>query len=90
LPFPRYPKLAVRMFATDGTRVNAIAPCLISTDTVRAELSPEKVQYVLPLWREGKELDIVAGQILPCPRLDLHAISPVQGRRAVRPAISLQ
>ena len=51
-----------REFAPDGIRVNAIAPGLIFTDTIRAELSPEKVQYVMRqqlLEREGEERDVV-------------------------------
>jgi len=51
-----------REFASDGIRVNAIAPGLIFTDTIRAELSPDSVnrvmaQQILP--REGEESDIV-------------------------------
>jgi 3-oxoacyl-[acyl-carrier protein] reductase len=51
-----------REFAADGIRVNAIAPGLIFTDTIRAELSRDVVtrvmgQQILP--REGEEQDIV-------------------------------
>ncbi|NNN29234.1 SDR family oxidoreductase [Streptomyces sp. S3(2020)] len=51
-----------REFAADGIRVNAIAPGLILTDTVRAQLSPEEAERVLAeqiLQREGREQDIV-------------------------------
>ncbi|MFI6338973.1 SDR family NAD(P)-dependent oxidoreductase [Streptomyces sp. NPDC050535] len=51
-----------REFAADGIRVNAIAPGLIFTDTVRAELSRSEVDRVLGeqiLAREGREQDIV-------------------------------
>ena len=51
-----------REFAADGIRVNAIAPGLIFTDTIRAELASEDKtrvlgQQILP--REGEERDIV-------------------------------
>lgn len=51
-----------REFAAAGIRVNAIAPGLIFTDTIRAELPPEQVQRVMAqqiLPREGEERDIV-------------------------------
>lgn len=51
-----------REFAADGVRVNAIAPGLIFTDTVRAELPPTEVERVMGqqiLRREGEERDIV-------------------------------
>ena len=51
-----------REFAADGIRVNAIAPGLIFTDTIRAELPRDEAarvmgQQILP--REGEERDIV-------------------------------
>jgi 3-oxoacyl-[acyl-carrier protein] reductase len=51
-----------REFAVDGIRVNAIAPGLIFTDTIRAELAGEVVARVMGqqvLNREGEERDIV-------------------------------
>ena len=51
-----------REFAADGIRVNAIAPGLIFTDTVRAELNESEAKRVLGeqiLQREGEEGDIV-------------------------------
>ncbi|WP_329348165.1 SDR family oxidoreductase [Streptomyces sp. NBC_01261] len=51
-----------REFAAAGIRVNAIAPGLIFTDTVRAELSEAEARRVLGeqiLQREGEERDIV-------------------------------
>lgn len=51
-----------REFAADGIRVNAIAPGLILTDTVRAQLSASEAERVLGeqiLRREGREQDIV-------------------------------
>ena len=51
-----------REFAADGIRVNAIAPGLIFTDTIRAELAREDVTRVMGeqiLKREGEERDIV-------------------------------
>jgi NAD(P)-dependent dehydrogenase (short-subunit alcohol dehydrogenase family) len=67
-------KLAVRgltaSFAhelgAEGIRVNALAPGLIFTDTIRAELAPETVAYVLAqqiLEREGLEDDIVGAML---------------------------
>lgn len=63
-------KLAVRgltaqfahEFGADGIRVNAIAPGLIFTDTIRAELEASVVERVMGqqvLRREGEERDIV-------------------------------
>ncbi|HEX3924763.1 MAG TPA: SDR family oxidoreductase [Streptosporangiaceae bacterium] len=51
-----------REFAADGIRVNAIAPGLIFTDTIRAELGRDDVARVMGqqiLAREGEERDIV-------------------------------
>ena len=51
-----------REFAAGGIRVNAIAPGLIFTDTIRAELAPDEVVRVMGqqiLQREGEEQDIV-------------------------------
>ncbi len=51
-----------REFAADGIRVNAIAPGLIFTDTIRAELARDEVARVMGqqiLQREGEEKDIV-------------------------------
>ncbi|MFD9324168.1 SDR family NAD(P)-dependent oxidoreductase [Streptomyces sp. NPDC060053] len=51
-----------REFAADGIRVNAIAPGLIFTDAVRAELSAAEADRVLGeqiLRREGEEQDVV-------------------------------
>ncbi|WP_460062979.1 SDR family NAD(P)-dependent oxidoreductase [Streptomyces sp. YKOK-I1] len=51
-----------REFAADGIRVNAIAPGLILTDAVRAQLSPAEADRVLGeqiLRQEGREQDIV-------------------------------
>jgi 3-oxoacyl-[acyl-carrier protein] reductase len=51
-----------REFAADGIRVNAIAPGLIFTDTIRNELAREDVERVMGqqiLQREGEERDIV-------------------------------
>lgn len=51
-----------REFAADGIRVNAIAPGLIFTEAVRAELSAAEADRVLGeqiLRREGEEQDIV-------------------------------
>ena len=51
-----------REFAADRIRVNAIAPGLIFTDTIRAELAKDDVTRVMGqqiLAREGEEQDIV-------------------------------
>jgi len=67
-------KLAVRGITTDfarelgpdGIRVNAIAPGLMFTDTIRAELPPEIVKGVMAtqiLQREGAVEDIVAAML---------------------------
>lgn len=55
-----------REFAPAGIRVNGIAPGLIFTDTIRAEISPKSVegvmrQQILP--REGEERDIVEAML---------------------------
>lgn len=52
-----------RELAPQGIRVNAIAPGLIFTDTIRAELNPDSIKHVMaqqfvPV--EGEENDIVA------------------------------
>ena len=53
----------------DGIRVNAVAPGLHLTDTIRAELTPEtlervKAQQILPL--DGTENDIVEAMLYLC------------------------
>jgi 3-oxoacyl-[acyl-carrier protein] reductase len=61
-----------REFAADGIRVNAIAPGLILTDTIRNELAPERLaritaQQLLP--DAGDERDIVEAMLhLASPR----------------------
>jgi NAD(P)-dependent dehydrogenase (short-subunit alcohol dehydrogenase family) len=55
-----------REFAPDGIRVNAIAPGLIFTDTIRAEMSPQTVERIMGqqyLPREGREEDIVEAML---------------------------
>lgn len=70
-------KLAVRgltvslahEFGGDGIRVNAIAPGLIFTDTIRAELSEATVRHVLGqqvIAREGAVDDIVETMLYLC------------------------
>lgn len=52
--------------AAEGIRVNAIAPGLIFTDTIRAELDPALIGQVLQtqiLKREGEERDIVEAML---------------------------
>ncbi len=67
-------KLAVRgltvsfanELAAEGIRVNAIAPGLIFTDTIRAELPQPVVDHVMAmqiLQREGEERDIVEAML---------------------------
>jgi hypothetical protein len=54
--------LAELGYPADGIRVNAIAPGLIFTDTIRAELPKDKAARVMSqqiLSREGEERDIV-------------------------------
>jgi NAD(P)-dependent dehydrogenase (short-subunit alcohol dehydrogenase family) len=58
-----------RELGPDGIRVNAVAPGLHLTDTIRAELSPEtrarvKGQQILPL--DGTESDIVEAMLFLC------------------------
>ena len=61
-----------REFASDGIRVNAIAPGLIFTDTIRAKLPRATVEGILKqqfLQREGTEQDIVDAMLyLVSPR----------------------
>ena len=55
-----------REFASEGIRVNAIAPGLIFTDTIRAELPRSTVERLLKeqlLQREGEEQDIVEAML---------------------------
>jgi 3-oxoacyl-[acyl-carrier protein] reductase len=52
--------------AGEAIRVNAIAPGLIFTDTIRAELDPGLIDYVMKtqiLQREGEERDIVEAML---------------------------
>lgn len=60
---------SARELGPDGIRVNAVAPGLHLTDTIRAELSPEtlaavKGQQILPL--DGTEGDIVEAMLYLC------------------------
>lgn len=61
--------MSARELGPTGVRVNAIAPGLIFTDTIRAELSAATVDYVkgqqiLPV--EGEERDIVGALLYLC------------------------
>jgi NAD(P)-dependent dehydrogenase (short-subunit alcohol dehydrogenase family) len=58
-----------RELAPDGIRVNAVAPGLMLTDTIRAEMAPDvlaqvKSQQILPL--DGAESDIVEAMLYLC------------------------
>lgn len=60
---------SARELGPDGIRVNAIAPGLIFTDTIRAELPPETVELVKAqqiLGDEGREADIVEALLYLC------------------------
>jgi 3-oxoacyl-[acyl-carrier protein] reductase len=51
-----------RELAADGIRVNAIAPGLILTDTIRTELAPDilgRIKSMQYIGRDGEEQDIV-------------------------------
>jgi 3-oxoacyl-[acyl-carrier protein] reductase len=51
-----------RELAPDGIRVNAIAPGLILTDTIRTEMAPEilgRIKAMQYIGRDGEEQDIV-------------------------------
>lgn len=55
-----------REFGADGIRVNAIAPGLIFTDTIRNELPQTIIDYVSGqqiIAREGAEQDIVEAML---------------------------
>ena len=61
--------MSARELGPGGVRVNAIAPGLIFTDTIRAELSEATVaavkgQQILP--DEGEESDIVEAMLYLC------------------------
>lgn len=61
-----------RELAPDGIRVNAIAPGIILTDTIRTELAPETIKHIKSmqyLTADGTEQDIVEAMLfLTSPR----------------------
>ena len=60
---------AAREFGPDGIRVNAIAPGLMLTDTIRAETAPatlERIQGMQFLRTSGTEDDVVAAMLYLC------------------------
>jgi len=60
---------SARELGPDGIRVNAIAPGLMFTDTIRAELPKETIELVKAqqiLDREGVERDIVEAMLYLC------------------------
>ena len=61
--------MSARELGSDGIRVNAIAPGLIFTDTIRAELPLETIERLQAqhiLQAEGEEQDIVAAMLYLC------------------------
>ncbi len=61
--------MSARELGPDGIRVNAIAPGLIFTETIRAELPPAVVEMVKGtqlINREGEEPDIVEMMLFLC------------------------
>jgi 3-oxoacyl-[acyl-carrier protein] reductase len=61
-----------RELAPDGVRVNAIAPGVILTDTIRREMAPEtltRIKAMQFLSADGQEQDIVEAMLyLTSPR----------------------